>query len=333
MIRVSAGIIRNAEGRILVCQRGEGHANAHLWEFPGGKQEPGEDEAACLRRELTEELRLPVSQLRVFSSADWNGIHFTFITGVADAEPVRTEHEAIRFVVPRDMLALSFCPADTAVARRLALTEPRLRALFWDFDGTLFDTYPMMTRHLAEACRRHGIEESGEDLLALMKISLGDALRILSEKHRISCGELAEAYRIEAQKTGPAEAPLMPGMDRALHVLYEKGVRHFLVTHRDRGAVAALRSKGLDGLFTDCVTSELGFPRKPDPASVRWLIEKHGLNPETVCMIGDRPLDIEAGHGAGTLGCLFDPDHRFDSVPCELRAASADELPGLLCPD
>lgn len=51
MIHVSAGIIRRGD-LILAAQRGEGRMNAHLWEFPGGKQEPGEDAVSCLIREL-----------------------------------------------------------------------------------------------------------------------------------------------------------------------------------------------------------------------------------------------------------------------------------------
>ena len=50
MIEVSAGIIRDERGYILIARRGEGRKNAHLWEFPGGKREPGEDAAVCLIR-------------------------------------------------------------------------------------------------------------------------------------------------------------------------------------------------------------------------------------------------------------------------------------------
>ena len=64
MMRVSAGIIRREDGRVLICRRGKGRHNAHLWEFPGGKQEAGEDAAACLVRELAEELSLPVTEVR-----------------------------------------------------------------------------------------------------------------------------------------------------------------------------------------------------------------------------------------------------------------------------
>ena len=64
MIEVSAGIVRRQDGKILICRRGEGRKNAHLWEFPGGKREAGESAAACLIRELREELSLDVSDVQ-----------------------------------------------------------------------------------------------------------------------------------------------------------------------------------------------------------------------------------------------------------------------------
>ena len=64
MIEVSAGVIYDEGGRILLCQRGEGRANAHLWEFPGGKREAGESAEDCLVRELMEELNLPVTDVQ-----------------------------------------------------------------------------------------------------------------------------------------------------------------------------------------------------------------------------------------------------------------------------
>lgn len=332
MIRVSAGVIRNAAGQILVCRRGEGRANAHLWEFPGGKQEAGEDAFDCLRRELAEELSLPVERLRLIAVREWGGIRFSFIEGVTDRLPVRTEHEAALFAEPRAMLRLSFCPADAGIARQLAMAEPRLRAVLWDFDGTLFDTYPMMTGALARACLSFGIREEAEGLLPLMKVSLRHALERLSDRHGIAIGDLAEAYRREEEKTGPSAYSLMPGAEHALSALRSLGCMHYLVTHRGRRAVDALAARGLAGLFTDFVTSELGFPRKPDPASVRYLLEKHGLDAQTACMVGDRPLDVEAGQRAGAVGCLYDPQHLFDGEPCDLRTDDLLQLPELLFP-
>jgi mutator protein MutT len=60
IIEVAAGLVFH-EGRLLITQRpATGHL-AHLWEFPGGKREPDESFAACLRRELQEELAIEVA--------------------------------------------------------------------------------------------------------------------------------------------------------------------------------------------------------------------------------------------------------------------------------
>ena len=126
MIEVSAGIIRDGTGRILACKRGPGRRNAHLWEFPGGKREPGEDAAACLVRELREELALPVNEVRERRTEEEGGIRFTFLTGRTSAAPIPTEHEDVRFLKARELLGLPFCSADAPVARSLALNEPPL---------------------------------------------------------------------------------------------------------------------------------------------------------------------------------------------------------------
>ena len=59
LIEVSAGLVFR-DGKLLITQRPEGGHLAGLWEFPGGKREPGETFAECLRRELREELGIDV---------------------------------------------------------------------------------------------------------------------------------------------------------------------------------------------------------------------------------------------------------------------------------
>ena len=63
-IAVVAGVLRDARGRVLLAQRPEGKQHAGLWEFPGGKLEPGEDALTALARELDEELGIEVRAAR-----------------------------------------------------------------------------------------------------------------------------------------------------------------------------------------------------------------------------------------------------------------------------
>ncbi|MGH8149121.1 MAG: 8-oxo-dGTP diphosphatase MutT [Steroidobacteraceae bacterium] len=66
VVHVVAGALFDAEGRVLIAERPAGKHMAGRWEFPGGKVDPGEDEGAALRRELTEELGIEVVEARPF---------------------------------------------------------------------------------------------------------------------------------------------------------------------------------------------------------------------------------------------------------------------------
>ena len=333
MIEVSAGIIRRADGQILICQRGEGRHNAHLWEFPGGKREPGESAAQCLIRELGEELSLPVHDVQELCVREAEGIRFTFLTCETDAEPVPTEHEAVRFIPAREMLRYPFCPADTGVARELALNAPKLRHFLWDFDGTLVDSYPGLNAMLLRACREVGIETTPGHALDLQKNSLGYAVTALAAEHELPREVLQAAVDRQNEDALVCGYPPLAGIPETLKALIAMGGRHYLVTHRGKAALECLAHHGLLELFTDTVTKEDGFPRKPAPDSVRHLLDKHHIDPMEAVMIGDRPLDTAAGRSAGILSCLLDVEGRFPEDPCELRAASAEQLVETLCPE
>lgn len=329
MIEVSAGIIRRGDGKTLICRRGEGRNNAHLWEFPGGKLEAGESPCACLERELKEELSLPVYDLQEITARTAQGILFHFIVGRCDAQPVLTEHEAFAFVSGREMLRYPFCPADTEVAREMALADPPLENFFWDFDGTLMDTYPAMTEAFVRMAQRLGVEVTPLRALNLMKENLTHALQVIAGENGLDVPQMAAIFREEEKALLPGMIRPLPGIPQALR---DMPGRHFLVTHRDRMAVEYLRGAGLDMFFTDFIVAEDGFPRKPAPDSLLHLITKHGLDPAACVMIGDRPLDTAAGRNAGMLSCLLDVEGRFPEDPCEVRCAAAGELPALLCP-
>lgn len=65
---VTAAVLRHTDGRVMLARRAPGRAEAGLWEFPGGKVEPGEAPEASLRRELHEELGLDVRVGRLLAA-------------------------------------------------------------------------------------------------------------------------------------------------------------------------------------------------------------------------------------------------------------------------
>lgn len=91
---------------------------------------------------------------------------------------------------------------------------------------------------------------------------------------------------------------------RSLDRLTADGARHFLVSHRDHHVETILEKTGIRHYFTEVVTADDGFPRKPDPTSMLYLKDKYAI--ESGLVIGDRPIDIEAGQRAGMATYLFD---------------------------
>ena len=324
MIEVSAGIVFDREGRILICQRGEGRNNAHLWEFPGGKLESGESAKDCLVRELMEELSLPVTVRGVRCQQKAQGILFHFIDADTTALPVPTEHEDVRFVQPREMLQYDFCPADTLVARQLAFSG--VRHAFWDFDGTLLDSYPAMVRAFIAGAAEFGIAISPDRALTLMKDTLWHCCQVVGEENDIPALELVAAFRRHEKDELARGLPPMESIPETLGALHDAGVKHYVATHRDMVSRELLDKAGLLPFFAGFVTQEDNLPRKPAPDMLLHLMHKHDLSAEECVMIGDRPLDTESGLAAGVLSVLIDPENRFPDGACSLRVRSAGEL-------
>ena len=328
MIEVSAGVVFDREGRILICQRGEGRNNAHLWEFPGGKREAGEGAAQCLIRELQEELHLPVTDVQEIAAWPHGDIRFTFLTAKTQGQPILTEHEDARFVTPRELLGYAFCPADIPMARNLAFAG--VRHVFWDFDGTLLDSYPAMVRAFVAGAADFGITVTPARTLNLMKENLRHCCEVIGGEHGVDADALVAAFRRHEQGELAKGLPPVAGIPETLKALQAHGIKHYVATHRDLQCRDLLEMAGLARYFTGYVTAEDKLPRKPAPDMLLHLMDKHGLKPEECLMVGDRPLDTEAGINAGILSVLLDIENRFPAGKCSLRIPAAQLLTDLL---
>lgn len=112
---VGAAIIR--DGTVLCAQRSPVGPLAGMWEFPGGKIEPGEAAPAALRRELREELRIEVEVGTHIATTSYEydfgivGLQ-TYLCAIRSGTPVLTEHAAVRWLAPNQLKTLDWAPAD-----------------------------------------------------------------------------------------------------------------------------------------------------------------------------------------------------------------------------
>lgn len=116
---VAACALVDADGRVLVAQRPEGKALAGLWEFPGGKVEPGERPEATLIRELDEELGITVKEACLapltFASHAYETFHLLMPLWICrrwEGAIQRKEHQALQWLRPARLRDIPMPPAD-----------------------------------------------------------------------------------------------------------------------------------------------------------------------------------------------------------------------------
>ena len=123
MVEVVAALIWRGD-RFMICQRPAHKARGLLWEFAGGKVEPGETAAEALRRECREELDIDVDVGELFMELTHVYPDLTvhlqlFHTSIVYGEPNLLEHNDLRWITIQEIPQYDFCPADREILTRL----------------------------------------------------------------------------------------------------------------------------------------------------------------------------------------------------------------------
>ena len=110
--------------KFMICQRPAQKARGLLWEFVGGKVEPGETKEAALIRECQEELGVTLSVGDVFMEVVHEYPDITvrltlFNAVIAEGEPQKLEHNDIRWITPAEIPQYDFCPADVEILDKI----------------------------------------------------------------------------------------------------------------------------------------------------------------------------------------------------------------------
>jgi 8-oxo-dGTP diphosphatase len=129
MTEVAAALIFDGE-RFMICRRPANKARGLLWEFVGGKLEPGETGPEALVRECREELAVTVKVGEIFMSVVHEYPDITirltvYRAGIAEGTPQLLEHSAIRWITPEEIPQFSFCPADKDILAKITGTYGR----------------------------------------------------------------------------------------------------------------------------------------------------------------------------------------------------------------
>lgn len=181
----------------------------------------------------------------------------------------------------------------------------RTLAFIWDMDGTLADSYSAIVPAAQDCLAAFGIDAEYHALYAdLIRSSVADVLERAAAERGLDPAAMKAAFA-PLNDSRIHDIPAMPCAGETLAALRQAGHRHFVYTHRGASCATILAQNGLTPYFTEVVTALNGFPRKPAPDGIRYLMEKYGLSPADCFYVGDRRIDMEAAANAGIGGILY----------------------------
>ena len=192
-------------------------------------------------------------------------------------------------------------------------------AFIWDLDGTILDSYEAILSGIEETFTQFSIPYDKEKVREfILKYSVQDLLVQVAEERKLDV-EVLNQVRAQSLAEKNAQVALMPGVREVLAWADQVGIRNFVYTHKGDNAFTILRDLGLESYFTEILTSQSGFARKPSPEAATYLLDKYQLDPEKTYYIGDRTLDVEFAQNSGIqsinfLESSYEGNHRIQSL-------------------
>ena len=201
-----------------------------------------------------------------------------------------------------------------------------IKAVIFDFDGTLADTKKAIVVAKQDTMRKFGLDVKDEEACAA---TIGLTARAGFEKlypeldDEALLDELVVAYRArfdELKKQMPPER--FPGVDHVLAVLEERGIMRTIATARNKKSLFEfLADWNLEKAFPYVLAGEDTTRLKPHPDAVLKTLSDLSLSADQAIVVGDMPVDIAMGKSAGVLTCGVTYGN---SCRADLEAAGAD---------
>ena len=192
-------------------------------------------------------------------------------------------------------------------------------AFIWDLDGTLLDSYEAILSGIEETFAQFSIPYDKEQVREfILKYSVQDLLVQVAEERKLDVAVLNQV-RAQSLAEKNAQVVLIPGAREVLSWADQVGIQQFVYTHKGDNALTILRDLGLESYFTEILTSQSGFVRKPSSEAATYLLDKYQLDSEKTYYIGDRTLDVEFAQNSGIqsinfLESTYEGNHRIQAL-------------------
>lgn len=194
----------------------------------------------------------------------------------------------------------------------------------WDFDGTLYDTYPIMMDSIMASLQQDFSTKGDEEKIYYLLKS--ESSKAVAKAYNLTFEDFTEGFKL-FEKFDPRRAKPFKGTQEVLETIQNLGGQNFILTHRTLASTQKmLEQDGLDHLIVEIIGSDQNFPRKPDPSALNYFLEKYNLDPKETVMIGDRKLDVEAGDNAGVASIFFDVEDILNDVVATHRTLSMTDI-------
>lgn len=186
------------------------------------------------------------------------------------------------------------------------------KAVIWDLDGTLFDSYDVIVESIYQTFSEYSISCSKEEIHRhAICFSISSLFAEYAQRENMDVRLLNQRYsQISSGKC--MDIKIMKHGREVLQGLKNQGVENYVFTHRGKTTIPVMDHLGLIPFFREIVTSQNGFSRKPDPEGLNYLMEKYDLDPASTYYVGDRKLDMDCAKNAGIPGILYMPEGSFD---------------------
>ena len=200
-----------------------------------------------------------------------------------------------------------------------------IKHIIWDFDGTLFDSYPGMVNAFLRALKKYEIEAEYDEVLKLFLNSEKTAVQYYQNQFLLG-EEITEVYQDEKSHIDLSNMLPFPYAKEVCQRIKEAGRYNYILTHRGSTTYDILRKNGMVELFTEIVTKDNQFARKPDPEAIYYLLDKYQIHPKEAMIVGDREIEILLGQKAKVKTCFYESGNREPELQADYRVKSLEEV-------